>query len=463
MSMYGACVMRSGPARVARLAAITCLLVWSSDARAQFNNNGFVSRAVGGISIDADGVLTNAELDNLNLLRKMRLEVWRQVPGDLNQPNPLRKVSLRRLEAALSEYAKTKTPLPDEVRYLAGLQRIQYVFVYPEDNDIVLVGFGEGWVVDERGGVVGASTGRPVLLLDDLLVALRTANAAAQGGITCSIDPTAEGLQSLQSFVKTLKAGADQAQGVIKQIETIMGPQTITVTGVPASSHFARVLVAADYRMKRLAMNFEPAPVAGLPSYLHMMKGKGSARGMQNMLPRWWLATNYDPMLTDVEGMSWELRGPGVKAMTEDDFLAADGSRTQSGKASPLAQKWADNMTAKYDELSVKDTIFGELRNCMDLAIIAALLVKENLPAKAGYSMPLLLNSDELPTDEFLAPKQVDTRGSFVATRNNVVISASGGVMLHSWGVADKKEVSDTLKPLRAAAIESQSKNWWWN
>ena len=44
-----------------------------------------------------------------------------------------------------------------------------------------------------RDNIVGVTTGRPVLLLDDLLVALRTAEQAAQGGITCSIDPTAEG------------------------------------------------------------------------------------------------------------------------------------------------------------------------------------------------------------------------------------------------------------------------------
>ena len=49
------------------------------------------------------------------------------------------------------------------------------------------------------------------------------------------------------------------------------------VNGVPADSHFARVLVAADYRMKRLAMNFDPSPVNGLPSYLHMIK-PGAAR-----------------------------------------------------------------------------------------------------------------------------------------------------------------------------------------
>ncbi len=99
-------------------------------------------------------------------------------------------------------------------------------------------------------------------------------------------------------------------------------------------------------------------------------------------MPRWWLATNYDPLLTDADGLAWELRGPGVKAMTEEDFLLANGDRVHSGKASPTAQKWANNMTARYDELSKRDTIFGELRNCMDLAIVAALLFKENLRAR---------------------------------------------------------------------------------
>ena len=57
-----------------------------------------------------------------------------------------------------------------------------------------------------------------------------------------------------------------------RQMEEAVGPQTITVTGVPATSHFARVIVAADFRMKRLAMNFEPAPVDGMPSFLTMLK-----------------------------------------------------------------------------------------------------------------------------------------------------------------------------------------------
>jgi hypothetical protein len=217
--------------------------------------------------------------------------------------------------------------------------------------------------------------------------------------------------------------------------------------------------------MKRLAMNFDPPPVAGLPSYLQMMRSGG--RGRHSAMPRWWLATSYEPLLTDAEGLAWELRGPGVKAMTEEDFLTANGDRVHSGKASPLAQKWADNMTAKYDELSKRDPIFGALRNCMDLAIIAALTFKENLPAKAHCDLSTLIGPDGPPVDAFAAPKQVDSQASFVQRGDDWIISASGGVLIHSWGVADNKEQSDTLDTLRSKAATpnnaQQPTAWWWN
>src|SRR5205085_12659256 len=62
----------------------------------------------------------------------------------------------------------------------------------------------------------------------------------------------------------------------------------------------------------------------------------------------------------------------------------ADGKREKTVKASPLAEKWADTMTEKYEELAAKDTIFGELRNCMDLAVVSALIAKHHLLEKAG-------------------------------------------------------------------------------
>lgn len=446
-------------ARCAGLLMIGLLLSCLAE-RAGAQDSLIQTRGVGGISIDTSGVLDNASLDDMGRLRQLRAEAIGGVPAAIKEASPARRVSLRGLEEAIADCLDQDRPLPDEIRYLAGLQRIDYVFVYPEEQDIVLIGPGEGWQVDQRGYVVGSTSGRPVILLDDLLVALRTARQAAQTGISCSIDPTDDGLTRLRGHVAKLRTIGNPQQTALG-IERVLGRQQISVTGVPDTSHFARVMVAADYRMKRLAMHFEPSPVDGLPSFLTMMKA--GARGMSNMLPRWWLAPDYKPLLRDADGLAWQLQGASVKAMTEEDFVNAAGARERTGRANPVAQRWADNMTEKFDELAVADPIFGQLRNCMELAVVSALVVKENLPEKAGCSLPLLMDEQGVKTEQFVAPKQVDSKASLLKKGRNWIISASGGVQINSWAVADRTEQTDSLGPIRAQVKPAAERSsWYW-
>lgn len=415
---------------------------------------------VGGISINADGVLQNASLDELGKLRKLRRMTGSRVPSEIYRNADQRKVSLRGIEEIAAQCVKRKRPLPAVVKYLCGLQRIEYVFVYPEKQDIVLVGPGEGWKVDDRGNVVGIKSGRPVLLLDDLVIALRSARQAAQGGISCSIDPTQEGLVNLRKHVQTLATIGNPAE-TAAGIERALGVQQISVNNVPGTSHFAHVMVAADYRMKRIAMGFEPAPVKGLPSFLRMITASG--KGMSNMLPRWWLEPKYEPLLRDEEGLAWQLRGGRVEVMTEEDFLAASGEREQTGKAHPMAKKWADNMTAKYAELAIAEPVFGDVENCMELAIVAALLFKERLLEKAQCSLPTLLDSTSLAREEYPVPKAVDSKATVLKKGRNWIISASGGVLINSWQIVDKTEKSDEPTKVRQKSAAGAKQRWFWN
>lgn len=424
-------------------------------------SDGCVGRvsAVGGVRIDASGAIERLDLDSLNTLGAQRRDALVQADGDLQKASPMRKISLRALEKALADNVQKGTPIPEEMLLLAGLQKIEYVFVYPEQQDIVLAGFGEGWKTNARGDVVGATTGKPVLMLDDLLTALRYAEQAAQGGISCSIDPTPEGLDRLRKHVATLRTiGNPQQTG--KGIEQALGPQAVTVSGLPATSHFAHVLVAADYRMKRLGMNLDPSPVAGFVSYLQLLGGGG--RGISAIAPRWWLVPNYQPVLVDAEGLAFQIRSSGVKCLTEDTVFAADGSKAQAGKSSPAAQKWADMMTSKYPQLAEKEPVFAELQNMMDLAVVGALIFKENLAQKAGYSMPLLLNSKELPNETYQAVKHTDSVASLMQKGTNWVISASGGVQIDSWKLAGQKQEEPKLAELRKP-LGQDLKTWWWD
>lgn len=416
----------------------------------------FRSRAVGGISINPEGLIEETTPAFRQELRREMLDTADAVPQGLKPSAKLRKISLRGIDRAISEaYAHDMAVLPDEVRYLGGLQRIQYVLVYPEHNDIVLAGPGEGWKIDERGEVVGETNGRPVLQLDDLIVALRSVHAARQGGISCSIDPTADGRQRLEALM------SQQRQfnpAIIGAIEQALGMQQVTLTGVPEDCRFARMMVAADYRMKRIAMKLEPSPIKGLNSFLDIAPASGSS-----MTPRWWLACNYEPLLRSEDGLGWELRGQGVKVLTEDEFVAEDGTVKQTGRANVPAQRWADQMTEKFNELAEVQPVFAELRNLMDLAVVAAIIEKNDLLATAKLELPMLTRAEGGATLEtWNAPKTLATQSSFMKKGRNYIITASGGVQIESWQVADKSEVNAQITEVRRQAASSTS-SWWWN
>jgi hypothetical protein len=414
--------------------------------------------AVGGVKVDVDGVISHPEPGDFRQLQSTWQAGMQRVPTELDAPTELRFVSLRNLEAEAAKALESGQPQPDAVKYLAGLQRVRYVLVYPEQKDIVIAGPAEGWRVNSLGSVVGKSSGRPVLLLDDLIVALRVAEASSASGISCSIDPTPEGLQRMQQLSMQLSRSQNMSPQLAgRQMEQAVGPQKITVTGVPATSHFARVIVAADFRMKRLAMDFERAPVDGMPSFLDMAASRRG--GLNNMMPRWWLAANYEPIRRDDGGLAWELRGQGVKCMNEEQFLSG-GAVQRTGKTDPTAQKWAETFTQKFDELAREDSAFGELRNVMDLAVVAALISKERLREKGGLETPHL--DRDVAIEEFPAPRSVPSQASFVRAGRESIISVSGGVQIYPWQVTDKSEVSKDLAKARPTHSAAGSQGWYW-
>lgn len=442
-------------------ACVILVIIVPGDVLAQRGRgNSFNTGAVGGVMIDADGVLRNAEIAEFGLLRRARQAAMEAVPQGVARPSELRKISLRRLQAAIRQRreAGLDETLTDEMLFLAGLTRVEYVFVYPESGDIVLAGPAEGWKIGERGSFVGATSGKATLHLHHLLVAFRTAEAASTRPITCSIDPTAQGLQRLQAFLRTQRTFN---VGTMSGIEKSLGPQQVVLANVPENCDFARTMVAADFRMKRLAMNFDRSPVRGIPSYLSMISASSS--GLQSMTPRWWMAPNYETLLRDKDGLVWQLRGPGVKIMTEDSFIEATGGKVeQAGRSSAAARRWAELMTKHFEEIGRHYPVFGRLRNIMDMSVVAALMIKERLPERANCNLNEFLDEELISVDAFPAPRQIDTQASVVKQRGSYIISASGGVEISTWLVAQQSEINEQLTPFRAAH-STAADNWWWD
>ena len=151
---------------------------------------------------------------------------------------------------------------------LAGLQRVRYVFLYPESGDVVLAGPAGGWM-ESPSGLVSTQSGAPVVLLADLLVILRRAREG-KSVFGCSITPKQENLARTQEYLvrttaQPLRPG--RRASWIRGIRDHLGRQRVSVFGLDPSTRAARVLVEADYHMKLVGMGLAEG-VLGLRSYL---------------------------------------------------------------------------------------------------------------------------------------------------------------------------------------------------
>lgn len=440
--------------------AMALLVAFGNADSARAGHANVFGRSVGGIRIHTDGIVREiSAADKAALVKNLRATADKLSP-ELTLPVKLRKISLRSLEAAVEESLKNNQgELPDAIRYLGGLQRIEYILVYPEQNDIVIAGPAEGWKINDEGNVVGITTGQPVLRLDDFIIAMRTVNAARTEGISVSIDPTEEGRRN---FVKFMSNQRTFNRSVVAALAEVMGPQEISITGVPGDSHFARVMVAADYRMKRLAMKLEETPVKDIPSFLDLLKMKRKTPG--NAMPRWWMACNYEPLAKSADGLVWQIRGQGVKTMTEDEFINPDGSVTETGREDPIAAEWAKRMTEHYNELAQKNLVFAELRNIMDMCVVAAVIEKHRLADLAGCALPTITQQQSpLEREGHNAARTVATQCSYLKIGREYVITASGGVQIESWEVAARNEVKPEIKAVHAESTAQAGGGWWWN
>jgi len=418
------------------------------------NNNGFFQRVVGGVSIRPDGVLHSANQEEQNqALADLRARMIGP-HGELNQPANRRLISLKNLQKTVLASVEQNKPLSEEVLFLGGMTRIENILVYPERQDIVLSGPSEPWKIGANGAVVGTISGRPVLILDDLLCAFRTVFSARKTGISVSIEPTEEGTIKLERLLKQAGQMANSNPRLLEtQMVAAFGKQQIKLDGLPADSHMARVILAADYRMKLYGMNLAKAPVAGLPSYLEMVSQQGNLSQLQS---RWWMACDYSAIEHSQDRKAWKISGPGIKTLTEREQISSDGTYKPTGKADPIAKKWADLFTKKMDELATKDTVFGDLRNVMDMCIVAALIESQDLQALSHCDLSSLMgDSAKVALAKLEVPTALDPQCSFLKTVKGWVVTASGGVMVDSWEIVSHVKANDAV----AGALDSGA-NW---
>lgn len=427
----------------------------------------------GGVYVDAGGamrpIVNGAELARLAAMRREAAQG--QAYQSARRESALRKVSLTRLIRELEIRAVERRPLDEELRTLAGLRRIQYVFLYPETGEIVLAGPAGDWYLGQENRMLSVAGNRPVVMLNDLLTVFQREFAGGDA-FGCSIDPTPEGLQRLQTYVaesskRPLAPGSRPAWSA--ELGRRLGPQIVSVYGVEPTSRTARTLVEADYRMKLIGIGKEEG-AAQVPSYFELVRESKSAKASTMSLLRWWFAVDYDALLTSPERDVYELRGSGVKLLSENEFLAAQGQRVGSGDSDSLNSEFAARFTKHFESLAVKHPIYAELQNIFDLALTAAVIRREGLDERAGRPLAGLPEMRTAWADEGPAPTTVDSVVNSTELSKTLIMAAvSGGVRVDVSAAVDPATIAidnrGALAKIRgsAAGRTIPPRGWWWD
>lgn len=431
---------------------------------------GQLNQPIAGVEVDADGVLRMKTVaDPSGRLTKQRLAAAKAaLDADLAKPSELRKVSLNRLEAVIAERLAKGQPVTDDMKYLAGMTRVQHVFYFPETKDVVLAGPAEGFAADLTGRMVGLHSGHSILELQDLIVALR-AFPPGTGGInliSVSIDPTQEGLAAMQQFLVRLgRVQPSDANRIAIGLRESLGLQTVSVRGVSPQTHFAQVLVEADYRMKLIGIGLEVPPVK-IDSYVSRANPKDVSR---NALERWYFTPNYECVKVSEDRLAMELVGDGVKLIGENERVTAEGGRVNAGQVNRASQAFVQQFTAKYGELAKKSPVYAQMRNLIDISIAAAYIQQQDFYGQSGWSAELFQNEASYPVETYNTPKQVETAVNVVWKGQTLMTPIGGGVNIKprqalSPGNLQADENGALAEARKAIKVENLAAGqWWWD
>ena len=430
--------------------------------------------ATGGIEIDANGVLTErAFTGNPMLLNKERMAAaTAAINKDLQQPSELRKISITRLEKEVAKLVDAGKPVPADMQYLAGMTKITHVFFYPETKDIVIAGPAEGYFINAQNRVVGMKSGRATLQLQDLIVALRSFSPTSKSTsvISCSIDPTQQGLANFQNTYLQVRQSGKFRPGLEREVVQLfrdsLGMQTITINGVNTKTRFARVMVEADYEMKMIGLGLKkPNAKVRITSFMEKANPGAVAK---NSLQRWYFQPDYDCVHMNEDRTAMELVGAGVKLVGEGESIVR-GQRVRTGKMDGASKAFCTTFTKSYERLAEQVPLWSELRNLIDMSVTAAYIQKMGLYQKADWQMTTFGDESKVPVEIFEAPTQVAPVANAKWKGQYFMSPIAGGVSIQPRVALN----SDRIKTDNAAEI-TKVKNqivldnladgqWWWD
>jgi hypothetical protein len=399
-----------------------------------------------GVYIDAEGVLrATGKPDE-------RLDALRAKAAKLPKDNKLVYLSLPRLFAEARKHREKGEPLPPQVRFLGGMVRLKYVFVFPEEKDLVIAGPAEPFDVDVPYRPLGRVTGRPVLHFDDLVTALRHIGPGGSArALGCTLEVTQEIFDRIQKRTKEVgpKAPTIGNRRASDLIAEAAGPQPVKYIGLAPDNRFAAVCIEADYLLKMLGLGLLESPTPKVKSYM-------AHSTMAHKPHRFAFECAYDPMGVSTDGLAFELRGTSLKVDTS--LYSVEKQDVKEGEIAPAARYFSRDLSRHFEEVSRHIPAFADLANLSDLAVLSALIARDELHKKTEWDLSWALDRTACKLDPVKAPTSAQTLCNYRSFGQLTIFSA-GGVLLaaESW---IKERAADEKGELKGHSQRPGAEGW---
>jgi hypothetical protein len=350
----------------------------------------------------------------------------KNLPG---KPSEGIAVSLRVLQKKLKKCIPTDKCVSETLKLNGMTQAVGFV-IDKKNRDIILIG--------------RADKNSPALYLEDFVVALRKTwgkyvvvkdnkkfiDITPAG---CSIDPHPEVIQALnETFAVDFDTfNPEHVQIITKRWNDIcLSPQVVRVEGIPHNNRFAKVMVDADYLMKRLVDGSVNLEIDGFKSLTEMtleeFKNVGDRRPQQSM-SRFWFSSGESSFLKD-SGATY-IKTSEVILLTEEQFINKNNELADIGRKNPMAEDFAIAFSARYTEIKKAEPIYEELEGLFRFIALGKLMRHENAEVESGLSVDYLLY--DFPVKETLVDitkPGIPLVKVFKKTNNRQFYCSCGGV-----------------------------------
>lgn len=395
-----------------------------------------------------------------------------EAPGATAATAQVRAVSLKLLQEKLKA-CQPQGSCPDELLLLGGIKRLSGVVADQASRDLILLG--------------EADEDSPPLHLEDFVLALRNAwlsYAPLEGGVYqysypgCSIDPNPQVIQRLQAVGHKVFGAPSDEKGMERTLSewgsVCESPQAVRVIGIPFDTHFAQVMVQADYDMKLLADGSDALDTPGFQSVADMEveRARGELLGGQKftipppVLNRFWLFPGEN-VYEEGQGVVL-IKSCPIRLLTEQMHTNGGRSLVGSGSADSRAQVFAESFTALYPQVAQRRPVYAELENLFRFVALAQVIRHKSQDAWGGFDLSYLLEG--YPVARAPVEHYLKGRHSFKELKQREE-SPSGYRELHLWfpscggvdisikvdGGSFKPGVGEDLARIEAAVLKGRA------